>query len=105
MGKFLTAVLMALIIFSCTKNKSQEPSITSVRGTLWYADPAADGPGWYILSNDTTAKFYPVLESSIPSSFKKNDIGVLATLKETNKPFQVMLSVSTNINYYRIVTI
>src|SRR5919107_1494022 len=105
--KKLTAALLILVFISCTKEEKEDFESVCVEGTLKYSSPAVDGVGWYVqVDTDTSAKFYMILENSIPDSVKTNDLKVATCLEETNIRYQyVMSSTPSDYNYYKIATI
>lgn len=103
--KNLFAIISILVLLSCNKNNTHDAKTVFVQGKLQYRIPAADGPGWFIRPDNNPSPIYIILESSIPQDFKKTDIRVIATLEETNIPFQGMSATPGNSFYYKIVTI
>ncbi|HVG40484.1 MAG TPA: hypothetical protein VM888_02640 [Chitinophagaceae bacterium] len=107
MMKKLAAALLILTFVSCTKEEKEDYESVCVEGTLMYSSPALDGVGWYIQVNtDTSAKFYMILENSIPDSVRSNNLKVATCLEETNIRYQYVMSATpSDYNYYKITTI
>lgn len=82
MKKFLLALAVCFIFFSC---KKEEPTFCTDAAIKWGGDPAADGLGWYILADSTTNKLY--IPQNLPDNLKIDGQLVHVCLYKTDDKF------------------
>lgn len=77
---FLALIALAFVFTSCTKEAN------CIAGTIqWGGEPAADGLGWYLESEEFTK---PVKLKNLSSTYQVDDLAVSACLLKTDEKYQ-----------------
>lgn len=90
------------LLFSCKKEK-QGKSLCFDGVVRWTGDPAADGLGWAIFADDSTAVYRPFIPQNLPDAYKANELKIAVCVSETDEKFYCMCAVP--LNKYRIGSI
>lgn len=84
MKSYLCVTVAMLFLFAC--NREKQPDSLCFDGIVRYAgNPAADGLGWVIYKDDSTATARPFVPRNLADEFKVNELKVKLCLYETNE--------------------
>jgi hypothetical protein len=73
--RYALAFVLSLLTFSACNDEEDEGTLQTIDATItWTGNPAVDGCGFVISTqNDTYPRYKPVNESAIPESYKTGE--------------------------------
>lgn len=79
------AFAFCLAMLSCKKEGAETFCFDGL--VQWHGDPAADGLGWVLVNDDSTALFRPFVPRNLPDDLKTDNLKVEVCLYETRDKF------------------